>query len=1267
MKKCTLYMLITALLCALMPQITLAANDDLPAVIYLAKDFEAQEIGEVPYGFRYGTYTSTEDFEVAVIEKDGNSENKAMKVTGTDEPKRESASHSLQYAPLSKNFVVSMNVNLSETAVAKNIYMYKDAVESRAAHYLDVGGSFTLMSFTDTLSVVGKRISGIELKRNTWYNIAVEFDMTKHTANVYVDGKLRESGVSLGSMVNICEMRINVPAAGGEYYIDDVRIYEWDNVLSEEEFQADLAEWKASELCPPEKYEISRLYQYNQHVFRALYNKFVTRIGGKKVYKDNKYYDLPAQILTDGDDILVPVRGFGDMFGAETQWDADLHKLTLTYGDKKMECVEGEDVYYVNGRISKLYYPAKVEKGTFYMHLDVLGDFLGIDYRIEDELINFGDEIVLDHDLGPMGKTGLGYAYDYEIMRRISNSLTYDRPTAEEVYEAFYKVNTENVHPRIFVNDFEWIREGMEKDPEFKKVVNSLIGKADNLLDKVTSEIHLYDGLRSTSATVCGNAASLALAYQITRDEKYKERLWQEIEVIDKAASFNPNHFLDIGGAATSMGKVYSWMYNDFTEEQRKIVEEIIYRNILLEFEKTFKTPYYSAASAYTYSGGNQIIIINGGGIMSAVAVFDKYPELCSEIISNSLRSMENGFRVFAPDGGYPEGLSYWLYTCDYMPGFFNCMDCAFGTSFGIEDSPGLMSTVYYGLSTKGSTGGYPSGDAAEQSPFHGWFMWHAKKTGDNGMANLRKANMSATEIDMFNWMFDTDDGTGGLESIEGDAYISNIGNVTMRTGWANGDTSIFFHGGANNDGHGHIDIGTFQFDMLGERWACELPKEDYNLTGYGSYVADGTYNEYKGPYYRNSGEGHNMVMANLGAENPFGMPKAAKAKVIRHAFGDTMSYAIMDLTESNELYEYGVRGIKLDKLQNEVIVQDNFKSSTPTHFWWFMNLKNTDVELSEDGKSAILSKNNKRIWASIISEGDEKFEVLEAKPLDRLDTPKAPLETANEGYSRLGINNPSTDHLKLTVVFKPLVGDETVPSMIPEDIPMEAWQPIEGERAQIDGATVDGEPLENFSPGIYAYDIFTVTEKDPIPKIEVTANEKYDVEVINATTLPGVTTVIMKQKDETVGMYTFAITPLNDTTKFLNDKQIPIVDFDVTSEPQVENGAANLFDATHTTKFATDEIGGAVTIDFGEVKTVKEIMMAFVSGASRTENVKIEYSTDGENYTVAFEGTNNGKTADYQSFDVGTVPARYIRVSFYGNNSGSNWVSVTELCAFTE
>lgn len=1273
MKKCTLLVLISALLCSFLPQTAVAqTTDKVPALIYLDKNFEAQELGEGAYGFYIPKTAFYKYFSVATAEKDKNAENKAMMVVGNGDGGY--IRHTWHHAPITKDFVIDFNIKLQETAIAKNMYLYKNAVLPRNTRYLDAGASFSLMSLTDKMTVNNKAIPGITFSAGRWYNIIFAINTEKKTIDVYVDGK-NYGSVLMPDFINISEWRITSPAVGGDYYIDDISIYEASEIMDEELYQEELTAWKNSPLCPDEKYEVGRLYRYDKYVYRALYNKFLARIGSNKVYKDNTMHQMSGPILEQDDMLIAPVRGIADVFGAETQWDAALNKLTLTYQGKTMEVITNENIYYVNGKPSKLFYPATIRKGTLYLQLNVLTHFFGAEYRREEYLLNFGDEITFDRDFGPMVTNAHSRTFEEEIMMRINLFMVYDRPTKEELLEKYRQTNPEGKHPRVILKDFDEIKTGMEKEEAFASLINTLIGKADNAIDAGTVVYTLPDGQRASfSGKLYTIGVYCSLAYKITGEQKYMDFINDNINIIDtEFPDLHPIEGLDVGNSANGLGPIYDWLYDDLEPDVLEALERIIIEMVFEEYEYSYAHAYYNAQTAFAANSGNQPLIINNGLIGCAIALMDKYPEQCAELLECAIRSVEQSYLTFAPDGGFPEGLSYWLYTCDTLPYTLANLQCAFGDDFGLSEVPGLDNTVYYALSSSGSTGGYPLGDAAVQSPYHPMFMWHANYTGDKSIAQLRKENMSsASLIDAINWVFDTEGTDSGLENIEGDSLFVKLNTAAMRTGWEKSDTSVILHGGGNNDPHGHLDVGTFQFDMLGERWADETPKEDYNLTGYGAYNKDDAVPGHpygSKDYYRNKAEGHNTVIAGLGTTR-YDMVTTAQAPIVKHAFGDTMSYAIVDLTESNENYECAVRGLQLDKVQNHIIVQDNFKAATPMEFWWFMHTK-ADIELSEDKKSAILSMNNKRIWASIISDGDETFQILDAKPMREYTidgvTYPPPLQTANNGYRKLAVQNESTDNFKLTVVFKPLVGESDAPDVIPENVPMEQWQPVEAERAQLLGVTVDGVAYEEFSPGVYNYNLDVVTEKSDIPKIAVTADEDYEVEVIESTTVPGVTSVIMSKDGVNVGMYTFSITPLNDTTKFLNDRQIPIVGYTVSSEPQPENGAANLFDANDATKFATDEIGGAVTVDFGEVKTVKEIMMSFVSGASRQEYFKIEYSADGANFTECYDGSSSGTTTDYESYDIGSVPARYIRVSFYGNNKGANWVSVKEFCAFTE
>ena len=79
-----------------------------------------------------------------------------------------------------------------------------------------------------------------------------------------------------------------------------------------------------------------------------------------------------------------------------------------------------------------------------------------------------------------------------------------------------------------------------------------------------------------------------------------------------------------------------------------------------------------------------------------------------------------------------------------------------------------------------------------------------------------------------------------------------------MRSAWD--DPNALFAGikaGYNQVNHGHLDLGNFELDALGVRWARDLGSENYNLPGYWEGKRGGQ----RWSYYRLGSASHNVVM----------------------------------------------------------------------------------------------------------------------------------------------------------------------------------------------------------------------------------------------------------------------------------------------------------------------------------------------------------------------------------------------------------------------
>jgi len=1258
-----------------------------PALIYINKDFESQEIGEVPYGFLLSGGIYDESAEVVAAPTDSNPDNKAANFKG-GVIEKDSVMHNMYYAPVYNNFVISMRFKLNDTANVRSMTLVHGNEDANNAVYLMKGTSYRFLSISNKISIDSNAVyTGVEADK--WYKLDLLFNLEKNTVGVYVNNTSYGSKTLSQSVKTVDAVKLNrATVEGSDWIIDDYRTYVSDKVLSDEEYLADLAAYKASTLMPPERYETSKIYDYNKFVFHTLYGEFVMSIGGIRFWKENTFYNLPAPLAEEEGRVIVPMRAFAESFGAKVEWSPD--GTLVSYGGNTLRFSEGADAYYVNGKPSKLYHPVTVKNGVSFVQLDVLTHFFGVEYEKTGNLISFTGDVSCEFDWSPKldnpTKNARFIGLPATVMNRIERALNFRRPSPEEIIKAFNETNSNGSHPRLLFTDWNEVRANMQRETDYKAGVERIINLADSYMDLEPVKYELYDGLRGYfPQQILDRGRNLSFAYKVTGDPKYKDRIWKEIETIyNTFPDFNPGHQLDPGNSIHGLAYVYDWLYDDWNKEtELPIIEEIIDRNVLPHLDAAYKaaTPFLygiDGSSSFVDSHSNQPVVINSGLLAAALVFFEKNPGKYADMISTILYSIEMSFMDFAPDGAWMEGGSYWTYTVNALPVFVNNLETTLGTSFNLCDAPGIINTANFPISIFGAKESFKAGDDSGVGKTHGYQLFAAKHSNDYALAKFYKDNNSNYDIiGLANYIFDSEiEASGAKTELKNDYFFEGMQQVTMRSGSESSDTVVFFHGGSNSDSHGHSDTGSFQFDMLGQRWATRISGEDYNLIYYGSYEADGTWNDpiYQPQYYRNKGESKNQVIANYGSV-PGDVASAGKAEVVKQLYTDTGAYAIMNLTSNNPVYECALRGIMLNRVTGEIIVEDNYQAKENSDFWWFIGT-DAGIEISEDGKSAILTKNNQRIWASIISEGNETFEVLPSKPLSELypetygHAVTPPIQTAVEDiYKRLAIHNPSTDKFNVSVAFSPLSTGETEPAIKPEYKPMTLWNFDDNiERASLDSVTVDGKALSGFRPDKYNYNINVMTEKSEIPQIAVTASDEYEIEIVNADTLPGNTTVVLKKEGVIVGKYTFVITNINNTATFLNDKQLPVLSYWASSEPQPENMALNLFDGNLNTKYATDEFGGSVTVDYGTVHKISELKMAFTNGSSRQEYFKIEYSEDGTNWNTAYDdASSSGTTKEHESYNMNGVSARYVRVSFFGNSGNSTWVSVSELCAFAE
>jgi hypothetical protein len=229
-----------------------------------------------------------------------------------------------------------------------------------------------------------------------------------------------------------------------------------------------------------------------------------------------------------------------------------------------------------------------------------------------------------------------------------------------------------------------------------------------------------------------------------------------------------------------------------------------------------------------------------------------------------------------------------------------------------------------------------------------------------------------------------------------------------MRSAWD--DPNALFLGikaGYNQVNHGHLDLGNFELDALGVRWARDLGSDNYDLPGYWEAKRGGQ----RWSYYRLNSASHNVPMLGGASQDPLAKSSFTKADI-----NGTRPAAIVNLTEAyKDFARSGVRGVALIEGRRAVLVQDEFELPKPCEVVWGMT---TDAEIDvQQGTVAVLKLKGKELTVRLLSPKDAVFTVESAE--------QQPPQERNASVRRLLVKLPRADGaLCVVVLLSPAWGD---------------------------------------------------------------------------------------------------------------------------------------------------------------------------------------------------------------------------------------------------
>jgi len=579
--------------------------------------------------------------------------------------------------------------------------------------------------------------------------------------------------------------------------------------------------------------------------------------------------------------------------------------------------------------------------------------------------------------------------------------------------------------PRLILTDerLAELKELAKADELLAGCVRAVLVEADRTIKKPPLEHRLVGPrLLSVSRGCLRRVYLLALAYRWTGREAYAEAAKENLLTVCSFPDWNPSHFLDTAEMSHAVGIGYDWLFDYLDADSRTGIREGLIRLGLQPGLKAYRDGAWWVRSEYNW---NQVC--NCGLSIGVLAVADSEPDLARRVLSAAVPSLPKALASYAPDGAWGEGPGYWNYATSYTAFGLAAMETALGTDFGLSKAEGLSEAGCFPLHTTGPTGLYFNfADVGERSRRRNLpcLFYLARKFGKPQLAAAEREMMSRHPGDTMDVIWYVPPAKTKPKPLAPDKLFRGPVEVAVfRGAWDDPDALfVAVKAGFNRVNHGHLDLGNFEMDALGVRWARDLGSDDYNLPGYWEGRAGGR----RWSYYRLNSFSHSVPLL-AGA----GQDINAEAKVVKFESLAESGFAVIDLTGAYAEHSRKVmRGVQVLAGRRAVLVQDEFDLPKPCEVAWAMT---TDAKTSLDGATATLRQDGKQLTATILSPADAEFSVESAE--------QKPPQKANKGVRRLMIRiSAGKGPLRVAVLLSPAWPDGKKQD-VPKLKPLSAWK----------------------------------------------------------------------------------------------------------------------------------------------------------------------------------------------------------------------------------
>lgn len=609
----------------------------------------------------------------------------------------------------------------------------------------------------------------------------------------------------------------------------------------------------------------------------------------------------------------------------------------------------------------------------------------------------------------------------YTVVADRSEELEEDM-TPDPVRTFDYSVLRNMPHPRLLMTDShleQWKDKCSVSGSCYDKIHDYIISRANNYQISYTAPVqYAVTGgrLLSVSRDALSRIWYCAYAWRMTGDKKYLDYVEKTMIEVCEFPDWHTDHFLDTGEMALGVAIGYDWCNSGLSDRTKaKAI------SCLRDFAIT-----QAPGKSFQNSTSNWNQVCYGGLVAASIAIYDKEvicaSNMIEEAVSRNKRAVES---MYAPDGNYPEGYSYWSYGTSYQVILLSLLKEVFGSDGGIVNNvPGFAKTGDYILYMAGTTGecfNYSDCKSYEFPQYAMWWFANEYSRPELLANELRLIDRYTSKSDELRLLPMIPCMTSQLPKTLNPTYPGKKiwhGNgitpvILVHTDWTFSETDKYlgFKGGNANYSHAHMDAGSFVYDAYGVRWSSDLQRQDYSyleerLGALGGDLFGMTQNSLRWDVYRLGNLSHSTLTINDAKHRVDGRGVIESVIDNGNELGGTMDLSAVFSDQASSVK----RTIKLageDLFITDVI---KAKSDRSAKVDWRML---TQTEVAQEENSIRLNKNGYTmhlVTASDNSSISPAYFITAAEGEKSWDQP-------NPGFSIVGftVNVPQGETVTLT------------------------------------------------------------------------------------------------------------------------------------------------------------------------------------------------------------------------------------------------------------